>query len=89
MATSVGVDPNVFRSLLIDQKFAWHADGANWMVEIDTPEHKQMVAVLAKLFAANQAAKKAPAKAKAPAAPAAPGAPKKAVVKKAAKPKTV
>lgn len=80
MATSVGLDPNVFRSLLIDQKFAWHADGANWMVEIDTPEHKQMVGVLAKLFAAEHAAKKAPARTRAPAAP------KKAATK-AAKPK--
>lgn len=51
MALSVGVDPKAFRAALIDQKFDWHADGADWSVETGTPEHAQMVAVLQPLFA--------------------------------------
>ena len=87
MATSVGVDPNVFRSLLIDQKFAWHAHGSNWMVEIDTPEHRQMIAVLKTLFVdqPKPGKPKAPAKPKASvqATVTATTAKKKAVAKKA------
>ena len=79
MAASIGVDIKVFRTALSKQKFPWHDPEAGWSVEVDSPEHKQMIAVLKEVFAAEQAAKKkAPAKAKATAAP-----------KKAAKPKTV
>ena len=82
MAASIGVDIKVFRAALSKQNFAWHDPEAGWSVEVDSPEHKQMIAVLKDVFAAEQAAKKAPAKARATAAP-------KKAAKKAAKPKTV
>ena len=82
MAASIGVDIKVFRAALSKQNFAWHDPEAGWSVEVDSPEHKQMIAVLKDVFAAEQAAKKAPAKAKATAAP-------KKAARKAAKPKTV
>ena len=82
MAASIGVDIKVFRAALSKQNFAWHDPEAGWSVEVDSPEHKQMIAVLKDVFAAEQAAKKAPAKARATVAP-------KKAARKAANPKTV
>jgi hypothetical protein len=52
MARSVGVDPDLFSAALRKKKFAWHAQGGGWLVEVDSPEHLQMIDVLKTVFAA-------------------------------------
>ncbi len=53
MARSVGVDPDLFSAALRKKKFAWHADGEGWLVELDSPEHLQMIDVLRTVFASH------------------------------------
>jgi hypothetical protein len=52
MARSVGVDPDKFKAALRRKKFDWHASGGGWLVQMDSPEHLQMIDVLKTVFAA-------------------------------------
>ncbi len=76
MARLVGIDLNLFRAALKEKNFSWHEPETAWTVEVDSPEHEQMIAVLKAVFAreagasaprpkkaaANRRAKKAAAK---------------------------
>lgn len=88
MARMVGIDIEVFRAALREKNFDWHAPETAWVVEADSPEHLQMIAVLKTIFAAEVAAS-APKPKKAAAKPrakkAAPTTAKKAAPKTAKK----
>lgn len=87
MARMVGLDIALFRAALKEKNFAWHAPETPWAVDVDSPEHAQMIAVLREVFAREfgaPAAKRKKAAAKSPAKKAAAGAPKKAAKKKSA-----
>ncbi len=50
MARSIGIDPKAFRDALDKQKFAWRTGEGPWVVELDSPEHLQMIGVLRTLL---------------------------------------
>jgi len=46
MAVAAGVDPKAFSKALRVKRFSWHEHNARWEVECDSPEHRDMAAVL-------------------------------------------
>jgi hypothetical protein len=49
MAEAAGIPEKRFRQALREAALAWHAHGAPWLVEIGSPEHADMQAVLQRL----------------------------------------
>ena len=83
MARMVGLDIALFRAALKEKNFDWHAPETPWAVDVDSPEHAQMIAVLREVFA-REAAASAPKPKKAAAKSPAKKATKKAAKKKSA-----
>ena len=50
MARGEGVDPKRFRRALRGENFPWHSPNARWTVGRDSPEHRDMLRVLARLL---------------------------------------
>lgn len=49
MADAAGVNRKTFRQALRNRGFAWHTHGERWVVEVGSPEHQNMLDVLATL----------------------------------------
>jgi hypothetical protein len=53
MADAAGVNQKTFRQALRDQHFSWHRHNAPWEAEEGSPNHRDMVRVLATITNAN------------------------------------